>query len=121
MPALRYLELAAHCAALGEHISTFAAFGQAYDPLAAKQAADVIGFLVSAAGLDAEFRTQSRSMLLDEPPFSGAVAAAHEGDYRVTRQTEPPASPLITSPPGSDADDIGQLGLLPPTQEVQDD
>jgi hypothetical protein len=120
LPALRYLELVAHCAALGEHISTFAAFGQAYDPLAAKQAADVIGFLVSAAGLDADFRTRSRSMLLDEPPVSGAVAAAPEGDYRAGSQTERPAPPLITSPPGPEADDVGQLGLLPPTQEVQD-
>jgi hypothetical protein len=40
--------------------------GALHEDLAAKQAADVIGFLVTAAELDAGFRDRGRSLLLGE-------------------------------------------------------
>ncbi|WP_146247402.1 hypothetical protein [Micromonospora arborensis] len=66
LPALRLLELLSAITALGERTEP-ADLGNLYDPLAAKQAADVVGFLVGTTGLDAGFRARARSLLLGEP------------------------------------------------------
>lgn len=68
-PALRYLEAASALTVAGARVSLQVAFGDEFDPIAAKLAADVCGFLVSATDLPGEFRTQARAYLLAEPIY----------------------------------------------------
>lgn len=65
LPALRLLELLTAVTALGERVEP-ADLGAVHEDLAAKQAADVVGFLVRTAGLDDGFRARARSLLLGE-------------------------------------------------------
>ncbi|MGW8569842.1 hypothetical protein [Streptomyces niveus] len=67
LPALRMLELVTSVTALGQRIEKPEDMGGLYEEVAAKRAADVVGFLVSTAGLDSGFRTRARSLLLGEP------------------------------------------------------
>jgi hypothetical protein len=66
MPALRLLEVLYTVTAVGQRVEP-AELGTLYDDLAAKQAADVIQFLVSITGLDTGFRDRARSLLFGEP------------------------------------------------------
>lgn len=66
LPALRMLELLTAVTALGERVEP-ADLGELHQDLPAKQAADVVGFLVGAAGLNSGFRGRARSLLLGEP------------------------------------------------------
>lgn len=73
--ALRYLETASALSAAKRAEPLDGVFGAAdFDPLAAKLAADVCGFLVAAADLDAGFRLRSRAYLLGEPITTPAPA-----------------------------------------------
>ncbi|MEU2440434.1 hypothetical protein ACFY9A_07950 [Streptomyces rubradiris] len=56
LPALRLLELATTVTALGQRFAQPEEMGGLYDGIAAKRAADVVGFLVGTAGLDSGFR-----------------------------------------------------------------
>lgn len=67
LPALRMLELATSVTALGQRIEKPEDMGGLYEEVAAKRAADVVGFLVGTAGLDSGFRARARSLLLGEP------------------------------------------------------
>ncbi|QHA04622.1 hypothetical protein GQF42_16160 [Streptomyces broussonetiae] len=67
LPALRLLEFATSVTALGQRIEKPEDMGGLYDDVAAKRAADVVGFLVGTAGLDNGFRARARSLLLGEP------------------------------------------------------
>lgn len=94
---LRYAEWASE-AHVARHVRPAAeVFGGSFDDLAAKLLADVCGFLVSAAGLDAEFRSRARALLapttlvtpesVDPDVESGAdegeVAASNGGSSQV--------------------------------------
>lgn len=65
--ALRYAEVASTLMVARQRIPLTTAFGDDFDPLAAKLVADVCGFLVAACGLDARFRAEARAYLLAEP------------------------------------------------------
>ena len=64
--ALRQAEAASALAAARQRITLVKAFDAEFDEIAAKLIADVCGFLVTAAGLDPEFRFQARAYLLGE-------------------------------------------------------
>lgn len=66
LTAMRYAEVATATLSARMRTSTATAFGATFDPIAAKLAADCAGFLVSAAGLNAEFRVVARSILMGE-------------------------------------------------------
>ncbi|MGQ5263294.1 hypothetical protein ACTWLT_21415 [Micromonospora sp. ZYX-F-536] len=66
LSALRLLELMTAVTALGDRVEP-GDIGKIYDDVAAKQAADVVGFLVTTAGLNPGFRDRARSLLLGEP------------------------------------------------------
>ncbi|PMR62160.1 hypothetical protein C1A38_05350 [Verrucosispora sp. ts21] len=66
LPALRLLEVVTSAMALKERVEP-KDLGGLFDELAAKQAADVVGFLVTTTGLDLGFRARARSLLLGEP------------------------------------------------------
>lgn len=72
MPALRMLELATSVTALGHRIEKVEDMGGLYDDVAAKRAADVVGFLVGSASLSPGFRGRARSLLLGEPLPAGS-------------------------------------------------
>jgi hypothetical protein len=65
--SLRLLEVSSGSALGGFLEPVGPSLGPTYDEVAAKQAADVIGFLISSAGLDKGFRVGIRFMLLGEP------------------------------------------------------
>ncbi|MDX2936998.1 hypothetical protein [Streptomyces ipomoeae] len=67
LPTLRLLELATTVTSLGQRFAQPEDMGGLYDDIAAKRAADVVGFLVGTAGLDSGFRVRARSLLLGEP------------------------------------------------------
>jgi hypothetical protein len=60
---LRYAEWASEAHVVRQASPAAEVFGEGFDDLAAKLLADVCGFLVSAAGLDAEFRARARAVL----------------------------------------------------------
>ncbi|MDQ7806254.1 hypothetical protein Q5425_21130 [Amycolatopsis sp. A133] len=66
LPALRLLEVLTTAIALVQRVEP-AELGSLHEDLAAKQAADVVQFLVSTAGLDDGFRARARSLLFGEP------------------------------------------------------
>jgi hypothetical protein len=74
--ALRQAEAATALCAARRRVTLENAFGEEFDPIAAKLVADVCGFLVTAAGLPPEFRTQARAFVLSEP-VTGESAAAN--------------------------------------------
>jgi hypothetical protein len=83
-PALRHCEAATTFAFTKTAVPTTTALstdGDA-DPISAKLAADVCGFLVSACDLDPEFRIKARNLLLGEsttlqiPPASPTTVPA---------------------------------------------
>lgn len=80
LTAMRYAEVATATLSARMRTSTATAFGETFDPLAAKLAADCAGFLVSAAGLNAEFRVLARAVLMGEaePASTGGPAWAGE-------------------------------------------
>jgi hypothetical protein len=65
--ALRYAEASASLMAARHRVPLRDAFGQGFDPVAAKLVADVCGFLVAAADLNPGFRSEARAYLLAEP------------------------------------------------------
>lgn len=65
--ALRYAEVASALAAARQRTSLHDAFGDNYDPIAAKLVADVCGFLVAAGDLHPDFRLQAQAYMLAEP------------------------------------------------------
>jgi hypothetical protein len=67
LPALRLLEVLTSVTALANKVSAPSDLKCIYDELAAKQASDVISFLISTGGLDSGFRARARSLLFDEP------------------------------------------------------
>jgi hypothetical protein len=71
LPALRLLEIATAAAVAGSSAPLSEPLGPVFDEIAAKQAADVIGFLVASADLDRSFRTRARFVLLGEVHDSG--------------------------------------------------
>lgn len=66
LPALRLLEVVTAVTAMAKRVEP-AHLGALHDDLAAKQAADVVDFLVTTANLDVGFRDRGRSLLLGEP------------------------------------------------------
>lgn len=85
--ALRHLEVAAAATIAGSRASLRSPLGDLYDEIAAKQAADVVGFLVVSADLHRDFRSRARLILLDERP-----------DGRDQRGTGPAAEPQPALP-----------------------
>ncbi|WP_139146600.1 hypothetical protein [Arthrobacter sp. SW1] len=65
--ALRYIEAASGLMAAKRRITLSHAFKEEFNPVAAKLAADVCGFLVASAELDSGFRSEARAYLLSEP------------------------------------------------------
>ena len=90
LSALRCLEIASAAAIAGYTKSIAEQLGPFWDELAAKQAADVIGFLVVSAELDRDFRKRARLMLLGELP---------DRDDDSRRETAPAASDGSRSKP----------------------
>jgi hypothetical protein len=66
LPALRLLEVLTAVTAMGKRVSP-ADLGALHEDLAAKQAVDVVSFLITTAALDTGFRDRARSLLLGEP------------------------------------------------------
>ncbi|WP_194925200.1 hypothetical protein [Catenulispora pinisilvae] len=66
LPALRYAEVLSAALAARRRTSVVQAFGHHTDPIAAKLLADVVGFLVAAAGLNPNFRDMARELLTRE-------------------------------------------------------
>lgn len=82
-PALRYLEVAGALAAARRPARLPEVLGdQGFDPIAAKLAADVCGFLVAVADLEAGFRLRARSYLLGEPLTAGGTTSSTAGRAR---------------------------------------
>lgn len=63
--ALRYAEVATAGLADGVRVRLRSVFGDTYDEIAAKLLNDVCGFLVVAADLDTDFRSQAQRLLLE--------------------------------------------------------
>jgi hypothetical protein len=82
--ALRQAEAASAFAAARQRVTLSNAFGDAFDEIAAKLVADVCGFLVTAAGIDPEFRVQARAYLLGESVAEVAVAGAAKASAGAT-------------------------------------
>lgn len=96
--ALRQAEAASALAAGRQRMTLANAFGSEFDDVAAKLVADVCGFLVTAAGLDPEFRVQARAYLLGESVAEAALTATATTEEVVT--TEEPAEKAEVSPEG---------------------
>lgn len=106
--ALRHAEAASALCAARMRVTLENAFGDEFDPIAAKLVADVCGFLVSSAGLDPEFRVQARAFILAEPIAGEApVAGASTKNTGVAAQAATPsaaATEVAGSPhPAADA------------------
>lgn len=106
--ALRYTEAASALTVARTRVTLKTAFGAEFEPIAAKLAADVAGFLVSATGLPGEFRTQARAYLLSEPVHQGEIVAAtsaSEPAAGMSRAAQPdpaePAGLIQAGRPGS--------------------
>lgn len=66
LSALRYAEVASAGLADGVRVRLKAAFAPEYDEIAAKLLTDVCGFLVGAADLHPDFRTEAQRILLED-------------------------------------------------------
>jgi hypothetical protein len=77
MPVLRYAEWTADVIAAGRSVPVAVAFGERFNPVAAKLLSDIVGFLVAAADLEVDLRDGVRALL--EPPSNeerqGSAAA----------------------------------------------
>jgi hypothetical protein len=93
--ALRYSELACAFAVARKRVTIEEAFGARFDPVSAKLAADVIGFLVAAADLDPRFRSQARAYLLAEPIHSDEEGAKHPRTPKMATTSEPAGQPPL--------------------------
>lgn len=79
LPALRYAEVLSAELVARRRTSVPQAFGKRTSPVAAKLLADVVGFLVAAAGLNPNFRSMARDLLTreltgGESPSGGTAA-----------------------------------------------
>lgn len=100
--ALRYAEAASALMAARARVPLKVAFGSEFDPVTAKLVADVCGFLVASADLDAGFRAQARAWLLAEPvraddtgSLAGQAAdrpAEHACDGATAKRAQPKQS-----------------------------
>lgn len=84
LTALRLLEVLTAVTALGNRVEP-TDLGPLHEDVAAKLAADVVGFLVTTANLDAGFRGRARSLLLGEPmpePGSDQTFTSAEPEMR---------------------------------------
>jgi hypothetical protein len=98
---LRYAEWASEAHVVRQASPAAEVFGERFDDLAAKLLADVCGFLVSAAGLDAEFRARARVVLA--PATLGAPnSSASESDARSEASAEPVPAPTRGSAPAQE-------------------
>lgn len=120
--ALRQAEAASALCAARQRVTVEAAFGEEFDPLAAKLVSDVCGFLVGAADLDGEFRVQARAFFLGEPvqgaqrqskgvaarrsKSSTAPVVASQEEPELVEQTSPPpdGSPVGDTATATDTD-----------------
>ncbi|GAB2961992.1 hypothetical protein LWP59_34655 [Amycolatopsis acidiphila] len=66
LPALRLLEVLTTVTALAQRVEP-ADLGSLHEDLAAKQAADIVQYLVTTTGLDKGFLARARSLLFGEP------------------------------------------------------
>lgn len=104
--ALRHSEVASALAAARQRLTLPVAFGAEYDDIAAKLLADVCGFLVSAAGLDPQFRVQARAYLLAEPVSDTKHrAVGRAAEPAPVPEPEHPAAAAETPPRRSQPDD----------------
>lgn len=92
--ALRYAEAATALAAGRVRIPLGKAFGTAYDPIPAKLVADICGFLVAAANLNPEFRSQARAFLLGEPVNASPPTPARRSTAQ-SSATQPEAESVV--------------------------
>jgi hypothetical protein len=84
-PALRYCEWLSESLSARQRISVSTAFGKTADPHAAKMAADVVGFLVAAAGLRPGIRQVARELLVNDFMGGGERAPHSQGLFVESR------------------------------------
>ena len=89
--ALRQAEAASAFAAARQRMTLSNAFGDEFDEIAAKLVADVCGFLVTATGIDPEFRVQARAYLLGESVAEVSVAGAAKASAGAMAAKKTPA------------------------------
>ena len=127
--ALRHVELACGLAVARKHLTLAGALGPAYNRVAAKLAADVVGFLISAADLNGAFRSEARAYLLAEPVESNDGSRASVDLDPAVRAGVPlvqPAlelgedRPAVTEPPRTEAE-VTARGLGTPGEPERDD
>ena len=88
---LRYSEYLTTAALVGEQATVGAAFGATkVRPIAAQLVTSICGFLVTAAGLRPEFRTEARERLVVD--LTGGVPASRRGGEAADLSTAPEAS-----------------------------
>jgi hypothetical protein len=86
---LRVLELTSSTAIVGERLKAEEAFGNEYNRIAAKLAADVVGFLVRSAELDPKILDLSKALLLG----SEVGTLSGSGTTPPLFNDEPPSTP----------------------------
>jgi hypothetical protein len=89
---LRILEYQSSAAIAGDRVGAEVAFGDKYNKVAAKLAADVVDFLVAAAGLDPHFKDVSRELLLGTPSKAFASPAPDVALFDVGNVDVPPTT-----------------------------
>ena len=107
--ALRQAEASSALAAARQKTTMAQAFGDEYDDIAAKLVADVCGFLVSAAGIDPEFRVLARAYLLGESVVDAKSEAEADGKAKTptskrTSAKKATATPEKATNPGAHGD-----------------
>lgn len=80
LPALQYAEMLSAALVARKRTTVVKAFGARIDPIAAKLLADVVGFLVAAAGLNPNFRTMARELLIQDLTGGGVGVPGHFPD-----------------------------------------
>jgi len=96
---LRYAEWAAESRVARDPRSAAGSFGEAFDDIAAKLLSDVCGFLVSTAGLDADFRVLARGLFA--PLAKGTPLADLVADATLTSE-DGLAKPVVQQTLGED-------------------
>ena len=84
LPALQYAEMLSAALVARKRTTVLKAFGTHVDPIAAKLLADIVGFLTASAGLNPNFRTMARELLVHD------LTGGERGDPAAA--PEPPAS-----------------------------
>lgn len=115
--ALRQLEAASALCVARQRVTLEAAFDVDYDPMAAKLVADVCGFLVSAAELPTEFRTQARAFLLGEPVSTDTTASTASKSSRSSQPATAQTSPEPPISDGSGSTNVGVPAAEPPASQ----